>query len=44
MPILGYGDIIIQVTRPDKSKGILCLKDVAFYIDFNINLVLFYLL
>jgi len=44
VPILGYGDITIQVTKPDKSKGILRLKDVAFYTDFNTNLVLFRLL
>ena len=41
VPILGYGNITVQVTRPDKSKGILYLKDVAFCIDFNTNLVLF---
>jgi len=44
VPILGYGDVTIQVTKLDKSKGILYLKDVAFYTDFNINLVSFYLL
>jgi hypothetical protein len=44
VPILGYSNIIIQVTKPDKSKGILYLKNIAFCIDFNINLVLFYLL
>jgi hypothetical protein len=44
VPILGYSDVTVQVIKPDKNKGILCLKDVAFYINFNINLVLFYLL
>jgi hypothetical protein len=42
--MLGYGNITIQVTKLDKSKEILRLKDVAFYTDFNINLVLFRLL
>ena len=41
VPILGYGDVIVQVTRPDKSKGVLRLKDVAFCTDFNTNLVSF---
>ena len=41
VPILGYSNVTIQVTKLDKSKGILCLKDVAFYTDFNTNLVLF---
>ena len=44
VPILGYNDIIVQVTRPDKSKGVLCLKDITLYIDFNTNLVSFHLL
>jgi hypothetical protein len=44
VPILGYGDVNVQVIRPDKSKGILRLKDVAFYTDFNTNLVSFRLL
>ena len=44
MPILGYGDVTVQVTKPDKSKGILRLKDVAFCTDFNTNLVSFRLL
>ena len=44
VPILGYGNITIQVTKLDKSKGILYLKDITFYIDFNTNLVLFRLL
>jgi len=44
VPILGYGDVTVQVTKPDKSKGILRLKDVAFYTDFNMNLVSFCLL
>ena len=44
VPILGYGDVNIQVTRPDKSKGILRLRDVAFCTDFNTNLVSFRLL
>ena len=44
IPILGYGNIIVQVIRPDKSKGVLRLKDVAFYINFNTNLISFYLL
>ena len=35
--ILGYSDVTVQVTRPDKSKGILCLKDIAFCTDFNTN-------
>jgi len=44
VPILGYGDVTIQVIKLDKSKGILRLKDVAFYTDFNTNLVSFRLL
>ena len=43
VPILGYGDVTVQVTRPDKSKGVLRLKDVAFCTDFNTNLVSFHL-
>ena len=44
VPILGYSNVTIQVTKPNKSKGILCLKDVAFYTDFNTNLISFRLL
>ena len=44
VPILGYGDVNVQVTKPDKSKGVLRLKDVAFCTDFNTNLVSFRLL
>ena len=44
VPILGYSDITVQVIRLDKSKRVLYFKDIAFYIDFNINLILFYLL
>jgi hypothetical protein len=44
VPILGYGNVTVQVIKLDKSKGILYLKDVAFYMDFNTNLLLFYLL
>jgi len=44
VPILGYSNIAVQVIRPDKSKGVLHLKDIAFCIDFNTNLVLFQLL
>jgi len=44
VPILGYGDVTVQVIKLDKSKGILRLKDVAFCIDFNTNLVSFRLL
>jgi len=44
VPILGYSNVTIQVTKLDKSKGILRLKDVAFYTDFNTNLVSFRLL
>ena len=44
VPILGYSDVTIQVIKLDKSKGILYLKDVAFCIDFNTNLVSFHLL
>jgi len=42
--ILGYSNVMVQVTRPNKSKGILCLKDVTFCTDFNTNLVSFQLL
>jgi hypothetical protein len=44
VPILGYGDVTVQVTKPDKSKGTLRLKDVAFCTDFNTNLVSFRML
>ena len=44
VPILGYGDVTVQVIKLDKSKGILRLKDVAFYTDFNTNPVSFRLL
>ena len=44
VPILGYSNITIQITKLDKSKRILYFKDIVFYINFNTNLVLFYLL
>jgi hypothetical protein len=44
VPILGYGDVHLQVTRPNGSKGTIRLKDVAFCTDFNTNLVSFDLL
>jgi transposase InsO family protein len=44
VPILGYGNVNLRVTRPNGSKGILRLKDVAFCTDFNTNLVSFDLL
>src|SRR5579871_1097629 len=44
VPILGYGDVNVNVTRLDKSKGILRLKNVAFCTDFATNLVSFELL
>ena len=44
VPILGYGDVNLQVTRPNGSKGTLRLKKVAFCTDFNTNLVSFDLL
>ena len=43
IPILGYGDVDLQVTRPS-GGGILRLKDVAFCTDFNTNLVSFQML
>ena len=44
VPILGYGDVHLQVVRPDGKKGTLRLKDVAFCTDFATNLVSFQLL
>ena len=44
VPILGYGDVDVRVTRPNGSRGTLRLKDVAFCTDFNTNLVSFNLL
>ncbi len=44
VPILGYGDVHLTVTRLDGSKGILRLKSVAFCTDFATNLVSFRLL
>ena len=44
VPILGYGEVDIDVTRPNRSKGTLRLKNVAFCTDFATNLVSFRLL
>jgi hypothetical protein len=44
VPILGYGDVHLQVTKPNGSKGMLRLKEVAFCTDFATNLVSFRLL
>lgn len=44
VPILGYGDVDVEVTRPNKGKGIIRLKNVAFCTDFATNLVSFRLL
>jgi len=43
VPILGYGDVHVQVTRTN-TKGILRLKNVAFCTNFATNLVSFRLL
>jgi len=44
VPILGYGEVTVQVPRPDGSKGLIRLKNVAFCTDFATNLVSFRLL
>lgn len=44
VPILGYGDRYVEVTRPNGTKGTLRLKNVAFCTDFATNLVSFRLL
>jgi GAG-pre-integrase domain len=44
VPILGFGDVDVRVTRPNGSRGTLRLKEVAFCTDFNTNLVSFNLL
>jgi hypothetical protein len=41
VPILGYGDVIIRITRPNGSQGAMRLRDVAFCTDFVCNLVSF---
>jgi Pol polyprotein len=35
VPILGYGDVDVRVTRPNGSRGTLHLKGVAFCTDFQ---------
>jgi hypothetical protein len=42
--ILGYGDVHVNVTRPNGGIGTLRLKNAAFCTDFATNLVLFRLL
>jgi transposase InsO family protein len=44
VPILGYGDVNLQITRPNGTKGTLRLRNVAFCTDFTTNLVSFRLL
>lgn len=44
VPILGYGNVDVDVTRPNKSKGKLRLKNVAYCSNFATNLVSFELL
>lgn len=44
VPILGYGDVDVDVTGPNRSKCKLHLKQVAFCTDFATNLVSFRLL
>ena len=44
VPILGYGDVTLQVTKENGVKGVLRLKNVAFCTDFITNLVSFRLL
>jgi len=44
IPILGYGDVDLEVTRLNGSKGVLRLKEVAYCTDFKTNLVSFRLL
>jgi hypothetical protein len=44
VPILGYGDVDVDITKPNGSKGILRLKNVAYCADFATNLVSFRLL
>jgi hypothetical protein len=44
VPILGYGEIHLRVTRPNRSKATLRLRNAAFCTDFATNLVSFRLL
>ena len=44
VPILGYGDVDVNITKPNGSKGILRLRGVAYCADFATNLVSFRLL
>jgi hypothetical protein len=44
VPILGYGDVHVSVTRPNRGIETLRLKNAAFCTDFATNLVSFRLL
>ena len=44
VPILGYGDIHVRLTKPDGGKGTLRLRNAAFCTDFATNLVSFRIL
>ncbi|KAL3954342.1 hypothetical protein ACCO45_009905 [Purpureocillium lilacinum] len=44
IPVLGFGKVELDVTKPDGSPGKLRLNDVAYCTDFNTNLVSFQLL
>ena len=44
VPVLGYGDVTLQITKENGTKGVLRLKNVAFCTDFITNLVSFRLL
>ena len=43
-PILGYGTVDLQITKPNGSRGILTLRKVAFSTEFVVNIVSFHLL
>ncbi len=44
VPILGYRNIDLYIWKSNSFQDLLRLKDVAFYIDFSTNLVIFWLL
>jgi len=43
-PILGYGTVDLQITKPNGSRGVLTLRNVAFSTEFVVNIVSFHLL
>ena len=44
VPLLGYGDVALQITKKNSMKKVLRLKNAVFCTDFAVNLVSFRLL